>query len=218
MILLKVTTAKNVLFGNFVFNHWFSFQDYLCDGCHNLTMLSVNIIDIAIITVKNVGYRCIVNNISKSEAISLLKNSVVEDSGYLWKNIVLYLSLFKTISLTFLFSIYKMIDSMDIYRSLNINIGTVKKNLEIIKFVPDHLKTKKMCKHAVKKLPYLLRYVPDQCKTQQICDKAILENAGTLEYVPDCYKNKKMCNNAVENYPHALEFVPECYKTHKMCD
>ena len=46
-------------------------------------MLSVNIIDIAIITVKNVGYRCIVNNISKSEAISLLKNSVVEDSGYL---------------------------------------------------------------------------------------------------------------------------------------
>ena len=84
-----------------------------------------------------------------------------------------------------------MIDSMDIYRSLNINIGTVKKNLENIKFVPDHLKTKTMCKHAVKKSPYLLIYVPDQCKTQQICDKAILENAGTLEYVPDCYKNKK---------------------------
>ena len=25
---------------------------------------------------------------------------------------------------------------------------------------------KKMCKHAVKKLPYMLRYVPDKCKTQ----------------------------------------------------
>ena len=52
-----------------------------------------------------------------------------------------------------------MDDSMDIYKSLNINIGTVMKNPEMLKFVPDHLKTKKMCKQAVKKLPYLLRYV-----------------------------------------------------------
>ena len=43
---------------------------------------------------------------------------------------------------------------------------------------PDHLTTKKMCKHAVKKLPYLLRYIPDQYKTHQMCDKAILENGG----------------------------------------
>ena len=50
-----------------------------------------------------------------------------------------------------------MVDSVDIYKSLNINIGTVMKNLELIKFVPDHLKTKKLCKHAVKKLPVLLR-------------------------------------------------------------
>ena len=33
------------------------------------------------------------------------------------------------------------------------------KNLEMLKFVPDHLKTKKICKYAVKKLPYLLIYV-----------------------------------------------------------
>ena len=44
----------------------------------------------------------------------------------------------------------------------------------MLKFVPVHLKTKKMCKHAVKKLPYLLKYVHDQLKTQQMCDKAIL--------------------------------------------
>ena len=44
-----------------------------------------------------------------------------------------------------------MFDSVDIYKSLNINIGKIMKNPEILKFVPDHLKTKKMCKHAVKK-------------------------------------------------------------------
>ena len=57
---------------------------------------------------------------------------------------------------------------MDIYKSLNIIIGTV-----MLKLVLDHLKTKKICKDAVKKLPYLLRYVPDQYKTQEMCDKAV---------------------------------------------
>ena len=46
-------------------------------------MLSVNITDIAIITVKNVDYRCIIHNISKSEGINLLKNSVLEDHEYI---------------------------------------------------------------------------------------------------------------------------------------
>ena len=40
------------------------------------------------------------------------------------------------------------------------------KNPDMLKFVPDHIKTKKMCKNKVKKLPYLLRYVSDQYKTQ----------------------------------------------------
>ena len=32
---------------------------------------------------------------------------------------------------------------MDIYKSLNINIGTVMKSPEMLKIVPDHFKTKK---------------------------------------------------------------------------
>ena len=56
----------------------------------------------------------------------------------------------------------------------------------MLKFVPDHLKTKKMGKHAIKTYYlYLLRYVPDRYKTQQMCNKAILENDGTLKSVPD---------------------------------
>ena len=55
------------------------------------------------------------------------------------------------------------------------------KNPEMLKFVPDHLKIKKMCKYALKKLPSLLRHIPDQYKTQQMCDKATLENGGTLK-------------------------------------
>ena len=46
-----------------------------------LMILSVNISDTAIITIKNVDYCCIIHNISKSEAINSLKNSVHEDCG-----------------------------------------------------------------------------------------------------------------------------------------
>ena len=55
------------------YNHGFKFQDSVCNGCHDLTMLCFNISNIAIITVKNVDYHCIIHNISKSEAIHLLK-------------------------------------------------------------------------------------------------------------------------------------------------
>ena len=44
-------------------------------------MLSVNIGDIDIITIKNVDYGCTVYNISKSQANNLLTNSVFEDRG-----------------------------------------------------------------------------------------------------------------------------------------
>ena len=65
------------------FNHEFKFQDSECNGCHDLTMLHVNISDIAIITIKNVYYRCVIHTMSKSEVIYLFKNSVLEDRGYI---------------------------------------------------------------------------------------------------------------------------------------
>ena len=43
-----------------------------------------------------------------------------------------------------------MLDSMDIHKSLDINIGTVMKNPDMLKFAPEHFKVKKLCRHAVK--------------------------------------------------------------------
>ena len=75
---------------------------------------------------------------------------------------------------------------MDVCKSLNISIGTVIRNPGMLKFVPDHLKAKKMCKYAFKKLLYLLRYISVQYKTQKMCHKVILENGGTLKCVLYC--------------------------------
>ena len=55
------------------FNHGCKFQNSLCNGCHDLTMLSVNISDNAIITIKKIDDHCIILNINKCQAINLLK-------------------------------------------------------------------------------------------------------------------------------------------------
>ena len=70
----------------------------------------------------------------------------------------------------------------------------------MLKFVPDHLKTKQMCKNSVTKLPFVIRYVSGQYKICEIYDKVIIENFGTLMFTASCNKNHKMCDKAVDNY------------------
>ena len=53
-------------------------------------------------------------------------------------------------------------NSNDNCKTLKISIGTIIKNLEMLKFVPDHLKTKKMCKNAIKKLPFVTWHILDR--------------------------------------------------------
>ena len=65
-----------------IFMHGFEFKNYVCNGCHDLTTLCLNISDITIITVKNVDYRCIIHN-SISEVISLLKGTVLKNGTYI---------------------------------------------------------------------------------------------------------------------------------------
>ena len=48
----------------------FKFQDSVCNGCHDLTMLTVNISDVTVIIVKNVDYLCFIEKIIQSEAIN----------------------------------------------------------------------------------------------------------------------------------------------------
>ena len=44
----------------------------------------------------------------------------------------------------------------------------------MLKYIPDHLKTKNMWKHAVKKLPFIKKYVPDRLR---MCDRVALKMA-----------------------------------------
>ena len=72
--LAKSNNSKECMFSHYwLFDHGFEFQDYVCNGCHDLTMLCLNISNITIITIKIVDYRFIIHNNSKSEVIYSLK-------------------------------------------------------------------------------------------------------------------------------------------------
>ena len=82
--LAKSSNSKESMICHYwLFIHGFTCQDSVCNGCHDLTMLSVKISGIAIITIKNVDYRCIIHKISKSEAINLLENFVLQNCRYI---------------------------------------------------------------------------------------------------------------------------------------
>ena len=70
------------------------------------------------------------------------KTFFLKIKGIYKKNIV-----FKTFFFFYIFC-SAFIKSLLLWMSSNISIGTVMKNAEMIKLVPDHLKTKKVCKQA----------------------------------------------------------------------
>ena len=58
----KQQQKKCMICNYWFFNHGFGFQDSVCNSCHDLTILSGNISNIAIITVTNADYCCIIHN------------------------------------------------------------------------------------------------------------------------------------------------------------
>ena len=56
-------------------NYSFKFQPNVCNRCHDLLMMSMNLSDIAILNIKGSAYRCIITLINKNDATNLMKNA-----------------------------------------------------------------------------------------------------------------------------------------------
>ena len=52
-------------------------------------------------------------------------------------------------------------------------------------FIPDNIKTQKMCERAIEDEPRSLALVPNHLKTQGMCIKAVEACPWLLKYVPD---------------------------------
>ena len=56
-------------------NNSFKFQPNVCNRCHNLLMISMNLSDIAILNIKGSDYRCIISLISKYKVTNPMQNA-----------------------------------------------------------------------------------------------------------------------------------------------
>ena len=58
-------------------------EQYVCTGCHDLSMMVYDLDCLMILNVKGVDYKCFVFNMSKNDAIKLLNNSCLDNKGIL---------------------------------------------------------------------------------------------------------------------------------------
>ena len=61
----------------------FKYQPYACNGCHDFSISVQNLDDFVILKIKKVDYMCYLVGINKTDAISLLNNSVLDNKGVL---------------------------------------------------------------------------------------------------------------------------------------
>ena len=65
-------------------NYSFKFQPNVCNRCHDLIMMSVNLSDVAVLNIKGSDYCCIISLNSKTDATNLLENAdLTEECGAL---------------------------------------------------------------------------------------------------------------------------------------
>ena len=55
-------------------NKRLKFQPNVCNKCHDLLIMSMNLIDIAILNIKGADYCCIISGIIKCEVINLIQD------------------------------------------------------------------------------------------------------------------------------------------------
>ena len=61
-------------------NKNFSYEPYLCNGCHDLMQKAVNFNDVAIVSIKGNDYRIHFWYMSKDDAISIMNNSSLNET------------------------------------------------------------------------------------------------------------------------------------------
>ena len=61
----------------------FKYQPHVCNKCHDLSMAVQDLKDLMILNIKGVDYTCYVFNMSRSDAIKLLKNFKLDNKGIL---------------------------------------------------------------------------------------------------------------------------------------
>ena len=72
----KISASKECDIFQYLYflNYSFKVQPNICNSCHDLLMMPMNLSSIAILNIKGTDYCCIISLISKNEAINVMEN------------------------------------------------------------------------------------------------------------------------------------------------
>ena len=87
LMLIKQIHQRDICHYWYFLNHNFKFQPNVCNRCHDLSMVSINLSDIALLNIKGSDYCCIVSLISKNEPINLIQNTDLTEKNETLQNI-----------------------------------------------------------------------------------------------------------------------------------
>ena len=62
----------------------YKFEPYVCNKCHDISMMVYDLNYFMIWNIKSVNYRCVLWNMTKNNAMKRLHNSKLGDKGTLW--------------------------------------------------------------------------------------------------------------------------------------
>ena len=83
LIIIKQKLKNSVMFVaiSIFLEKGFKFQSYVCNDCHDVLMMSINLNDIAILNIINADYCCTISGIRKGEAVNLLEPLDLTEKG-----------------------------------------------------------------------------------------------------------------------------------------
>ena len=99
-------------------------------------------------------------------------------------------------------------------------LDAVQENGEMLEFIPDKLRSARVCLAAFRQTPLAIQYMPEAFLDADMCAEAVASPDGgwhLLRYVPDALKTAEMCLEAVRQNGHALQFVPKALRTRELC-
>ena len=80
-ILIQLKFLKELILIKMLYRK-LTFQADICSGCHDVLKMSVNLNNIAILGIRGFDYRCIINEISRSDAVNLPQSTdLIEERG-----------------------------------------------------------------------------------------------------------------------------------------
>ena len=78
----NVSKERDIYHYWYFLNKVFKFQRFVCNGRHDILLL-INLNGITILHINRSDYLCIINGISKSDALNLFKNVDLTEKGVL---------------------------------------------------------------------------------------------------------------------------------------